>query len=495
MIIKHFVTSSSATLYWDKLDNPDKNVVYEIYIDGTKVGETAKTHYSVLNLKAEQEYTVEIKTNFENSSVVITTNKRKRKLDITKEPYFAVGDSKTLNTKALQNAIDNCTENEILYFPKGVYMTGALRLHSNMEMYFEEGAVLQGTDNPEDYLPRIWSRFEGTELSCYSSVLNLGELDRNGGYSCQNVFIHGKGTIASAGQVLGDRIIAIEREALKDYLAELGDKIKECENNDTIPGRVRPRLINMSNAQNVVLSGLTFKNGCCWNVHMIYSDNIVTHNCTFISEGVHNGDGWDPDSSTNCTIFGCTFFTGDDSVAIKSGKNPEGNIINKPTRHIRVFDCVSKYGHGICMGSEMSGGIEDVKIWDCDLGNSMYGIEIKGTKKRGGFVRDIHVSDCTLPRIMFHSVGYNDDGIGAGVAPVFENCSFKNITLKGVYQNMEKEIVICDAIELCGFDEPGHELKNIEFSDITIGEKEHPTTQTITLRLCEGLSFKNIKCI
>lgn len=67
-----------------------------------------------------------------------------------------------------------------------------------------------------------------------------------------------------------------------------------------------------------------------------------------------NGDGWDPNSSTNCTIFACEFCTGDDAVAIKSGKNPEGNIINRPTKHIRVFDCHSGFGHGICIGSEMS---------------------------------------------------------------------------------------------------------------------------------------------
>ena len=495
MKVNYFVTSDAITLYWDKDYQTGKAINYEVLVNGEKIGETLKTHFTIKGIKCEQKLNIEIKSNVGNSSVCVTTLKAKCKLDITKSPYFALGNGKTLNTKALQKAIDDCTENDVLYFPAGVYMTGALRLHSDMEMYLEEGATLQGTDNPEDYLPRIWSRFEGTELSCYSSVLNLGELDRNGGYSCKNILIHGKGTIASAGQVLGDKIIELEREALKDYLAELGDKIKECENNDTIPGRVRPRLINMSNAQNVILSGLTFKNGACWNVHMIYSDNIVTHNCTFISEGVHNGDGWDPDSSTNCTIFGCTFFTGDDSVAIKSGKNPEGNIINKPCKHIRVFDCVSKYGHGICMGSEMSGGIEDVKIWDCDLGNSMYGIEIKGTKKRGGFVRDIHVRDSVLPRIMFHSVGYNDDGISAGVAPVFENCSFEHITLKGIYQDMEKNLISCDAIELCGFDEPGHELKNIEFSNVILGDKEHPTTQTISLRLCENIRFNNIKCL
>lgn len=495
MTINYFVTSSSVTLFWDKPYEADKNTVYEIFVNGKKQGETPKTHYTVKELSPEQNLDIEVKSSVGVGKTEVSTAKARRKIDVTEAPYFAKGDGKAMNTATLQKAIDDATAEDMIYIPSGVYMTGSLRLHSDMEIYLEEGAVLQGTENPEDYLPRIWSRFEGTELSCYSSVLNIGELDRNGGYSCKNVLIHGKGMIASGGQVLGNKIIELERIALKDYLEELGDKIKECENNDTIPGRVRPRLINMSNARNVVLSGLTFKNGCCWNIHMIYSDNIVTNDCTFISEGVHNGDGWDPDSSTNCTIFGCTFFTGDDSVAIKSGKNPEGNIINKPCKHIRVFDCVTKYGHGICMGSEMSGGIEDVYIWDCDLENSVYGIEIKGTKKRGGYVRDIHVRDCVLPRILFHSVGYNDDGISAGVAPVFENCSFEQVSLKGVYQDMKKNFVPCEAILLCGFDKPGHELKNIEFNDVTLGDKEHPVTQNLSLRLCENISFKNIKCL
>ena len=92
--------------------------------------------------------------------------------------------------------------------------------------------------------------------------------------------------------------------------------------------------------------------------------------------------------------------TGDDAVAIKSGKNPEGNEINRPCAHIRVFDCRSDCGHGICIGSEMSGGVEDVQIWDCDLANSLSGIEIKATPKRGGYVRGVTVRDCITPRVM-----------------------------------------------------------------------------------------------
>ena len=173
----------------------------------------------------------------------VRTGKKKERLDVTKPPYNAVGNGAVMDTRALQQAIDDCGEGQAVYLPAGVYLTGALRLHSDMELYLEENAVLQGTDRVEDYLPRIWSRFEGTELECYSSLLNLGELDHDGGYRCQNVVIRGKGTIASGGRILAERVIASERERLKDYLASLGEKIKECEKPETIPGRVRPRLI------------------------------------------------------------------------------------------------------------------------------------------------------------------------------------------------------------------------------------------------------------
>ena len=375
-MIRKIVTEDTITLYWDKPRGLERGSFYQIVCNGEEKGTTDRTHYTLEGLHPETEYTVQVRLFNGNEqktrgcavyeSMVIKTGKEKRRIDITKAPYYALGDGKTMNTEAIQRAVDDCTETDAVYFPAGIFLTGALRLHGDMELYLEKDAVLQGTDRPEDYLPRIKSRFEGTEMECYSSLLNMGELDHESGYNCQNVVIRGKGTIASGGVTLAKRVIVTERELLREYLESLGDKIKECESKDTIPGRVRPRLINISNSRNVVISGVTLKNGASWNVHMIYSDQIVTHDCVFYSEGVWNGDGWDPDSSTNCTIFGCTFFTEDDCVAIKSGKNPEGNVINRPCRNIRVFDCVSSFGHGIIIGSEISGGIEDVRIWDCD---------------------------------------------------------------------------------------------------------------------------------
>ena len=184
--------------------------------------------------------------------------------------------------------------------------------------------------------------------------------------------------------------------------------------------------------------------------------------------------------------------TGDDSIAIKSGKNPEGSQIGRPSRHIRIFDCVSAFGHGITIGSEMSGGIEDVEIWDCDMSRSFFGIEIKGTKKRGGYVRNVTVRDCTAARIQFHAVGYNDDGIAAPYPPVFENCRFDHVNVWGEYLDDEREWRWCEALELCGFDEPGYQLKNIVFSNLRLGRSGNRKKQTISLELCENITFCNL---
>lgn len=497
--IRSLATDESITLYWDKPDEWLPGMEYYIFLDYKFYGTTNKTHYKISDLEPEKEYFIQIKNEKGSTNIFdevrIKTEKRKILLDITKEPYCAVGDGETMNTQAIQQAIDDCRQDMAVYIPSGIFLTGALRLHSNMELYLEQGAILQGTHNPEDYLPRIWSRFEGIELECYSSLLNLGILDHNSGYNCRNVVIRGKGTIASGGRKLADRVIASEKENLKEYLSVLGEEILECEKPETIPGRVRPRLINMSNCQNINISGITLKNGASWNVHMIYSDHIVTNGCTFYSEGVWNGDGWDPDSSSNCTIFDCQFYTGDDAVAIKSGKNPEGNAIGRPSEHIRVFDCRSAFGHGITIGSEMSGGIDDISIWDCDMGRSLCGIEIKGTKKRGGYVRNVVVSDCVAARISFHSVAYNDDGIGAPLPPVFENCKFNRIQVLGEYLGDHGEWISCDGIELCGFEKTGHELRNIEFRNICLGRPGQKNKKTISMQCCENVSFCNIRSV
>lgn len=486
--IRSLTGPDSITLFWDLPENAPAE--YEIFLDGISCGTTAKTHFTLSGLEPATAYRVEVRP----GGVVRTmTETPKRRLDVTAAPYYAVGDGAVDNTAALQKALDDCGPAEMVYFPSGVYCTGALYGHSDLELYLAEGAVLQGSDRPEAYLPRLHSRFEGTEMECYASLLNFGTLDHTAGPNCENIRIWGKGTIRGGGKALAWSTIESERERRREELAAMGDLIKECENENTIPGRVRGRLINLSNCCNVRISGLTLADGPSWNVHMVYSRNVVTDHCIFRSKGIWNGDGWDPDSSEDCTLFGCQFYTGDDAVAIKSGKNPEGNQINRPTRRVRVFDCYSAFGHGICIGSEISGGIEDVRIWDCDLTNSQVGVMVKGTKKRGGYVRDLTVRRCVLPRVMMCAVGYNDDGIAGPHPPEFSDCRFEELTLTGQYQDADGDgsMKSCAPVELAGFDVPGYELKDVRLCDITLTGSG---AQSLLLAHCSGVCIENIQC-
>ena len=481
----HFAATDTAlTLWWEQPADSPADATYVICLNGRETRRTDRTHCTVDHLLPGTVYRAQVCWNgTEIGSVEAMTSAARKRLDVT---FFgAVGDEKTLNTAALQAAMDACGKGEEVYVPAGVFLTGGLRLHSDMRLYLEEGAVLQGTDDPRDYLPKIRSRFEGVEQMCYQSLLNLGELRHAEGPNCRNVLIHGGGTISGGGQKLALNIIETERELLKAYIASLGDKAKEYENDHTIPGRARGRLINLSNCENVRITGLTLQNGASWNVHMIYSRGIVTDHCLFRSEGVWNGDGWDPDSSEDCTLFASEFHTGDDSVAIKSGKNPEGNVINRPTRRIRVFDCKSDYGLGVAIGSEMSGGVEDVKIWHCDLAHSLYGVQIKGTEKRGGYVKNVSVRDCALSRFIVCAVKYNDDGEGSAVPPVFSDFVCERVHFTGWARDYwEREDHAVPGIELSGFDVPGHEATRMTFLDCTMGQPA-----SVALNHCERVAL------
>ncbi len=496
-MVRDIVTYSDIILYWDYTDRKTKDEKYYVYLDGELKNETEKTHTTLRQITAK-EVKVEIYTDSQRQDLFyenhFTMSVKPPMIDITASPYKAVGDGKTLNTVALQQAIDDCPKQACVYIPKGVYLTGSLNLHSNMELYLEEGAVLQGTENPEDYLPKIWTRYEGTEMECYRALINLGNIQDRDAIACENVLIHGGGKICGGGRPLSDRVIAIEEVRLKDYIDSLSDEDIQSVQAWGICARSRPKLINISCAKNVIMDNIHFSNGACWNIHMLYSQDIVTCNCSLYSHGVNNGDGWDPDSSTNCTLFNIDFDTGDDCVAIKSGKNPEGNQIAKPCREIRVFDCRSEDGHGISMGSEMSGGISDVYIWDCIITQSQIGCNIKATKKRGGYIKNIHFNHCSFARLNIGSVGYNDDGEAAPTPPVFSGLYFEDVTFRGealLYDKKEMRKATT-AINIAGFDDQ-YKISNVVLKDVVIDNGYSSDRQMIGLQMVENLSIINLR--
>ncbi|TCC92045.1 glycoside hydrolase family 28 protein [Pedobacter frigiditerrae] len=455
------VSENEVTLLWDK-QYAAVNPAYVISLNDKVVGNTTKTNYTASNLTPNTWYTAKIsiqsvKDKKLNTLSTVRFKTRAKGKIYNVLDYGAKADS-TLNTKAIQSAIDACTPGGTVYIPKGTFISGALHLKSNMTLYIEEGGVLKGSTKVDDYLPMILNRFEGWEMKTYASLLNAGTLNRNGTYNVKNLRINGKGTISGGGKKLGDAMTKASGI------------------------RSRGRLICLMNSENVSLSNLSITEPPCWTIHYIYSNNITCNNLKITTVNIRNGDGIDPDSSTNSYIFNCTFDTGDDCIAIKSGKNPEGFFVAKPTRNVRITDCDFKRGHGISIGSEMSGGVSDVLVQDCKAGKLLYGMQIKGTKDRGGYVRNVTVADCQLLQItIFSAVNYNNDGEAAPQIPTFENFVFKNIDLS--LAPLEKP-----AIDINGFKDPAHLLRNVSFTNIVVAENAK-----VKVNDAQKINFTNVK--
>ncbi len=492
-MLNYIIFENQIKVWWEYIRLNDEK--YTVFLNGKEKDKVTTTNYSFTDLIPDTEYDIRVKLGDkiigENT---VKTSKAKIRIDITKPPYNAVGDGKTLNTLSIQKAIDACGENECVFIPNGVYMSGALFLHSDMEIYLEENAVLQGTSNINDY-PKISSRFEGIEDECYSSIINVGRMDHTKGYTTKNVVIRG-GKIFGGGQELRKNIIEKEKVIFQEIYRENGASEQEINSNivcSTLPGRKRGRCMQVSNTQNFILADCECGMSASWNLHFIYSKDIVTCGCRILSQNISNGDGWNPDSSENCICFDTFFDTGDDCVAIKSGKNPEGNEINRPCEHIKVFDVKTNGGWGIAIGSEMSGGINDVKVWNADLKKARVGICIKAPTERGGCVKNIEFKNMIVPtvKISLESV-FNPSGKDALVPSIVENVTLQDLFIGGL-EYFDQGKYNCSAVLIKS--KGDGVIKNVNISDITLNKRNFTLNQEFDFTNVYGVTLKNINLL
>ncbi|QJD95243.1 glycoside hydrolase family 28 protein [Mucilaginibacter robiniae] len=456
------LSATSATLIWDKPERQLNISQYHIILNGKEVATSTQCNYTLHDLQPTKAYNCIIR--FEDnqgkllsfgSTVKFKTAFTGKILNVT--DFDAKGDGTTINTQSIQKAIDACPKGGTVLIPQGTFLSGALFLKSHMTLEIAKGGVLKGSVNEADYLPFYNNRFEGWEMKTYASLLNAGVMNNKGGYAVEQLSVKGEGTISGGGSALGRAMI--EKNGI----------------------RSRGRLICLMNCHNVEIQGLQIQDSPCWTIHYIYSKGVTCHDLNIVSTA-RNGDGLDPDSSDDSYILNCTFSTGDDCIAIKSGKNPEGNVIGKPTRNVRIMDCDFTKGHGISIGSEMSGGVSNVLVQDCHAGALLHGLQIKGTKERGGYVKNITVTDCQLLQItVFSAVNYNNDGAPAPEAPTFENFIFRNIDLS-------KAVVKEPVIDINGFTDPGHQLRNVTFTNITV-----PENAKVKINNAEQVKFTDVK--
>lgn len=439
---------------------------YSYFLNKKEIGKNVRNHFTFKNLTEDTKYLIEVRSETKTILKVFAKTLPSREV-INVKKIVSSSNGKNLITKELQKLFDKA-EGKTLLFEKGTYLTGALFVKPNTHIKLERGALLLGSENPKDYLPKVPSRFEGIEMECFASLLNIGKHNSHAKSSKANIYIYGEGEIRGGAHNLCEAEIEMELPNVDEKSLDLSKT-----NPRVIAGRSRGRLIQISNSDGIVIEGITLGFSPSWNIHPIYSKNIVIANCKIQSKDLHNGDGIDPDSSENIDIFDIFFATGDDCVAIKSGKNPGGNIINRPTKNVRVFDCKSTMGHGCCIGSEMSGGVKNIEFFNCNFEKTRYGVQIKTTKKRGGYVKNVCVDYLALPAINIRTVPYNDDGESSGKLTTFSNFKFNDILLSGIdVGNFGNENIICNHIEVKGFEESPNNFNNITFSNIEFKGKK-----------------------
>ncbi len=501
-MLNKVVFENEIHIYWDKIFKIDNKLYFEVFLNGKLHGKAEFTHYEFKNLTPKTEYKIAVNAiDKEDGSIyrkypeiTVKTANAKNVIDITKPPYNAVGDGKTDNTKALQQALNDCTDKDKVFVPAGVFVIGAVDMHSNTELYIDKGGVLLGSTHREDYLPKRISRFEGYELERYSAMINAGKIDNSCKKNCKNIIIRGEGEIRGGGLELSKSVMDYEMGVLQDYIKELGDKLKKFDRVEVIPGRQRPFLIDINNCENVVITGLKIGYGACWNVHYCYCTNVIVSSCEISSEiqengksiGIWNGDGIDPDSSDNCVIYDIKFCTHDDSIAIKSGKNPEGNIVGVPCTNIRIFHT---YGEqGIAIGSELSGGIENVYIWDIVIQRSSRGIRVKTTRDRGGYVKNMMVSNASTPAFSIDTFyNCNGDGEPAPTLTKLENFYYENVNVTG------KCTLPFPGITLFGYDVEENAIKNVTLRNVTVHGTDSTVCQELKIDGVKGLTLDNFK--
>ena len=338
-------------------------------------------------------------------------------------------------TGALAKAIAAChaAGGGRVVVPAGVWRTGAVHLKSNVNLHLTEGATLRFSPNPVKYLPVVLTRFEGIECMNYSPLIYA--------FDQENVAVTGKGTLD--GSANWATWWAWNDKSKDQPTRQVPDRNQLDEQGTAgtpVAGRVygeghflRPNFIQPYRCKNVLIEGVTVVNSPMWEIHPVLCTNVTVRGVTVRSLGTNN-DGCDPESCHDVLIEDCIFETGDDCIAIKSGRNNDGRRVGVASENIIVRRCMMKDGHGgVTMGSEVSGGVRNVFVSDCkmDSPNLDRAFRFKSNAVRGGVIESIFVRNVQIGRVAkaVLSVEFDyEEGAKGPHKPVLRNVRIENVT-------------------------------------------------------------------
>jgi len=434
--------------------------------------------------------------------------------------FGGVGDGVTHNTDAFKAAMEHLSSKGggHLIVPAGLWYTGPIEILSNCDLHVTPNAVII-FDPDRDLYPVIKTVFEGLDTRrCESPIHAEG---------AKNISITGGGVIDGSGEswrmVKKDKLTAGEWKKLvasggivvderlwypdEGFVKAVKNSNMNVPNSDLsedewneIKSFLRPNMVSLRACENILLEDCTFQNSPCWNVHPLLCKNLIVNKVNIRNPYYsQNGDAIDVDSCENVLIVNSTFDAGDDGICIKSGKDADGRRRARPCKNLIVDNSTVFHGHGgFTVGSEMSGGVENIKVSNCRFLGTDVGLRFKSTRGRGGVVKNIYINDIYMKDIVADAVlfdlyyggksavdamGDHDKGTVQPAVPVDETTpEFRDIHIEDVYCNGAARAMLFNGL-------PEMPVTNINITNCTM-----TADKGIDIRHSQDITLKNVKC-
>lgn len=440
--------------------------------------------------------------------------------DITQ--YGAVAGGREKCTAAFAQAIAACSAagGGRVLVPKGTFLTGPIRLLSDVELHVARGARVLFSRDFDDY-PLVLTDYEGLEaVRCVSPLSGDG---------LRNVSITGEGTfdgqgeawrpvkrfkmteqqwaeLTASGGVVDEHELWWPTQAAlagRKLVEKLRREHRPMKIEDYAPARdfLRPNMVKLSNCRDLRIDGPTFTNSAAWNVHLLLCENVAVHNATILNPWYSsNGDALDIDACRNVTVADSHFDCGDDAICIKSGKDEAGRKRGRACENIVVANCTVRHAHGgVTVGSEMSGGVRNLRVTNCIFTGTDIGLRFKSTRGRGGTVENVEISNVTMADIRHEAISINlyyfvRKATAEPVSertPRFKDFVIRNVTCQGARRAIEirglPEMPV-DRIRLQNIDMTAEhgaliaDAANVTLQDVRLHTRTLPSLQTHNVR-------------
>lgn len=423
--------------------------------------------------------------------LAVTTTALAERVDM--KQAGAVTDGTTVNTRLINSTIERLAGEGggTLFFPAGRYLTGPIRLKSNITLELEAGATLLFSTNFDDYLPFVEVRHEGVMMKSFCPLIYATD--------AENITIKGEGTLDGQGKAWWDEffkvLIDLRDNGKRDVnkyqpLFEKENDVKKIasETNEDWHGTLdrrffRPPFIQPIRCKNVRIEGVKIINSPFWTVNPEFCDNVTVDGVTIHNVDSPNTDGINPESCRNVHISNCHISVGDDCITIKSGRDLQARNLAAPCENITVTNCTMLSGHGgVVIGSEMSGSVRHVTISNCVFEGTDRGIRLKSTRGRGGVVEDIRVSNVVMKDIKKEALTFNLKYSRMPQEPKSERTPvFRNIHISGI-----TVVDVNVPIEIVGLEEAP--ITDIVLRDIQIKNGKQPNV----FKNCKDILMENV---